>query len=124
MRLLLPIDTHRHFNHTGNNESFRNAGATVIAHANTSKRLSEPHDILGVHLNPAPAAALPAETFAQTHQFRLNNEYIELGYFQPAHTGTDIYVQFVLSDVPHLGDTFFNGIFHSSMRAPAAISRV
>jgi hypothetical protein len=67
--------------------------------------------MLGVRFNPAPAAALPAETFAQTHQLRLNNEYIELGYFQPAHTDTDIYVQFVLSEVLHLGDTFFNGFY-------------
>ena len=109
--ILFAIDTHWHFDHTDNNESFRKAGATVIAQANTSKRLFEPHDMLGMHFNPAPAAALPAETFAQTHQLRLNNEYIELGYFQPAHTDTDIYVQFVLAEVLHLGDTFFNGMY-------------
>jgi cyclase len=109
--ILFAIDTHWHFDHADNNESFRKAGATILAHANTSKRLSEPHDMLGMHFNPAPAAALPAETFTQTHQLRLNNEYIELGYFQPAHTDTDIYVQFVLSEVLHLGDTFFNGMY-------------
>ena len=109
--ILFAIDTHWHFDHTDNNESFRKAGATLIAHANTRKRLSEPHELLGMHFNPAPAAALPAETFAQTHQLRLNNEYIELGYFAPAHTDTDIYVQFVLTEVLHLGDTFFNGMY-------------
>jgi cyclase len=109
--ILYAIDTHWHFDHADNNEGFRKAGATLIAHANTAKRLSEPHDVLGMHFNPAPAAALPAETFAQTHQLRLNNEYIELGYFQPAHTDTDIYVQFVLAEVLHLGDTFFNGMY-------------
>jgi cyclase len=109
--ILYAIDTHWHFDHADNNESFHNAGATLIAHANTSKRLSEPHDLLGMHFNPAPAAALPAETFAQTHQLKLNNEYIDLGYFQPAHTDTDIYVQFVLAEVLHLGDTFFNGMY-------------
>ena len=109
--ILFAIDTHWHFDHTDNNESFRKAGATLIAHANTRKRLSEPHELLGMHFNPAPAAALPAETFAQTHQLRLNNEYIELGYFAPAHTDTDIYVQFVLAEVLHLGDTFFNGMY-------------
>jgi glyoxylase-like metal-dependent hydrolase (beta-lactamase superfamily II) len=109
--ILYAIDTHWHFDHADNNESFRKVGATLIAHANTRKRLSEPHDLLGMHFNPAPAAALPEETFAQTHQLRLNNEYIEMGYFQPAHTDTDIYVQFVLSEVLHLGDTFFNGMY-------------
>jgi len=108
---LAAIDTHWHFDHADNNESFRKAGATLIAHENTSKRLSEPHELLGMHFNPAPAAARPTETFRQTHSLRLNNEYIELGYFQPAHTDTDIYVQFVLSDVLHVGDTFFNGMY-------------
>jgi glyoxylase-like metal-dependent hydrolase (beta-lactamase superfamily II) len=109
--ILFAIDTHWHFDHADNNENFHNAGATLIAHANSKKRLSEPHDMLGMHFNPAPAAALPAETFAQTHQLRLNNEYIEVGYFQPAHTDTDIYVQFVLAEVLHVGDTFFNGMY-------------
>jgi cyclase len=109
--ILYAIDTHWHFDHADNNESFRKAGATIIAHSNTAKRLSEPHDLLGMHFNPAPAGALPAETFAQTHQLRLNNEYIEMGYFPPAHTDTDIYVQFVLAEVLHLGDTFFNGMY-------------
>jgi len=105
------IDTHWHFDHADNNESFHNAGATLIAHENTRKRLSESHDLLGMHFNPAPAAALPTETFKQAHRLMLNNEYIELGYFQPAHTDTDIYVQFVLAEVLHLGDTFFNGMY-------------
>ena len=109
--ILFAIDTHWHFDHTDNNEDVRKAGATLIAHENTRKRLSEPHDLLGMHFDPAPAAALPAETFKQNHRLAFNNEYIEMGYFQPAHTDTDIYVQFVLSEVLHVGDTFFNGMY-------------
>ena len=109
--ILFAIDTHWHFDHTDNNEDVRKAGATLIAHENTRKRLSEPQDLLGMHFNPAPAAALPAETFKQNHRLAFNNEYIEMGYFQPAHTDTDIYVQFVLSEVLHVGDTFFNGMY-------------
>jgi cyclase len=109
--ILFAIDTHWHFDHADNNESFHNAGATLLAHENTRKRLSEPHDLLGIHFNPAPVAALPTETFKQSHRLTLNNEYIELGYFEPAHTDTDIYVQFVLSEVLHVGDTFFNGMY-------------
>ena len=109
--ILFAIDTHWHFDHTDNNEDLRKAGATLIAHETTRKRLSEPQDLLGMHFNPAPAAALPAETFKQNHRLAFNNEYIEMGYFQPAHTDTDIYVQFVLSEVLHVGDTFFNGMY-------------
>jgi cyclase len=109
--ILFAIDTHWHFDHTDNNEDVRKAGATLIAHENTRKRLSEPQDLFGMHFNPAPAAALPAETFKQNHRLAFNSEYIEMGYFQPAHTDTDIYVQFVLSEVLHVGDTFFNGMY-------------
>ena len=39
------IDSHWHFDHTDNNAHFRAAGATVLAHENTKKRMSEPHDL-------------------------------------------------------------------------------
>jgi cyclase len=109
--ILFAINTHWHFDHADNNESFHNAGVTLIAHENTRRRLSQPHDLLGIHFNPAPVAALPTETFKQSHRLTLNNEYIELGYFGPAHTDTDIYVQFALSEVLNVGDTFFNGMY-------------
>src|SRR5205085_12362600 len=38
------IDTHWHFDHTDNNAHLHAAGATVLAHENTKKRMSEPHD--------------------------------------------------------------------------------
>jgi cyclase len=105
------IDTHWHFDHADNNESFRKAGAQVLAHENTRKRLSEPHDLLGMHFNPAPPGAMPTQTFAQTHALKANGEQIDLGYIQPAHTDTDIYIHFTRGNVLHLGDTFFNGTY-------------
>src|SRR3954469_14417824 len=50
------IDTHWHFDHADNNANFRAAGAGVIAHENTKKRLMEPHDLLGLHFEPVPTA--------------------------------------------------------------------
>src|SRR6267154_4303904 len=38
------IDTHWHFDHADNNAPLHAAGATVLAHENTKKRMSEPHD--------------------------------------------------------------------------------
>ena len=52
----LLIDTHWHFDHTDNNENFRKAGAAILAHANTKKRMSQTHDVLGMHFTPSPAA--------------------------------------------------------------------
>src|ERR1700736_6760836 len=37
------IDTHWHFDHTDNNAHLHAAGATVLAHENTKKRMSEAH---------------------------------------------------------------------------------
>jgi glyoxylase-like metal-dependent hydrolase (beta-lactamase superfamily II) len=105
------IDTHWHFDHSDNNAAFRQAGAAIVAHENTKKRLMESHDLLGMHFNPAPADALPTQTFQSTHDLRANGENVKLGYIPPAHTDTDIYIHFQRANVIHLGDTFFNGMY-------------
>ena len=109
--ILYVIDTHWHFDHADNNESFRKADAAIIAHQNTTKRLSETHDLLGMRFIPAPPGALPTETFAQSHTLNANGEQLNLGYIPPAHTDTDIYIHFTRGNVLHLGDTFFNGTY-------------
>ena len=92
------VNTHWHFDHADNNESFRTAGSKIVAHDNTKRRLSESHDLLGMHFTPAPAGAMPTDTFAQSHQiaFELtgSEEYIDLAYVPPAHTDTDVAVYF------------------------------
>ena len=105
------IDTHWHFDHTDNNSNFRAAGAQILAHENTRKRLSEPHDLLGMHFPPSPASALPTQTFTATHRMQANGENLVLGYIPPAHTDTDIFIQYPRANVIHLGDTFFNGMY-------------
>jgi glyoxylase-like metal-dependent hydrolase (beta-lactamase superfamily II) len=109
--ITLLINTHWHFDHTDNNANFRQAGAGILAHENTAKRLSESHDLLGMHFEPAPATARPTQTFKDTHKMQANGEPVELGYIQPAHTDTDIYIHYTKSNVVHLGDCFFNGIY-------------
>jgi cyclase len=105
------IDTHWHVDHTDNNENFHTAGAEILAHDNTKKRLSETHDLLGMHFNPVPAAALPTKTFAATEQLEANGETVHLGYVPPAHTDTDIFIHFTKGNVLHIGDLFFNGTY-------------
>lgn len=110
-RITTLIDTHWHFDHSDNNENVRKAGASVVAHANTKKRLSETHELLGMRFPAMPAAALPTETFTTTHSLTANGEQVMLGYIQPAHTDTDIYIRFAKGNVLHMGDVFFNGIY-------------
>src|SRR6267143_4095004 len=116
------IDTHWHFDHTDNNEHLRAAGATVLAHENTKKRMSEPHDLpvlyrgadgvlSGLNFDPAPAEALPQQTFATSYQLQANGEILELQHVAPAHTDSDMYVHFQKANVISMGDLFFNGMY-------------
>lgn len=105
------IDTHWHFDHADNNGNFRQLGAKVIAHENTSKRLAETHELLGMRFDPVPKESLPTETFATSHKLSANGDEILLTYIPPAHTDTDISIRFSRGNVLHLGDLFFNGIY-------------
>ena len=116
------IDTHWHFDHTDNNAPLHAAGATVLAHENTKKRMSEPHDqpvlyrgadgaLAGLHFEPSPAEALPQQTFAAGYQLQANGETLALRHVAPAHTDSDIYVHFQKANVISMGDLFFNGMY-------------
>jgi cyclase len=107
------IDTHWHFDHTDNNGPLHAAGATILAHENTKKRMSEPHHlpVFNFDFPASPAEALPQQTFATTQKLQANGETLALQHFAPAHTDTDIYVHFQKANVIHLGDTFFNTMY-------------
>ena len=105
------IDTHWHFDHADNNGSFRKAGAGVIAHENTKTRLTQPHDLLGMHFDPVPTAELPTQTFPAGLTLNANGEQTDLRHVPPAHTDTDIFVFFPKANVLHMGDVFFNGFY-------------
>jgi cyclase len=116
------IDTHWHFDHTDNNAPLHAAGATVLAHENTKKRMSEAHDLpvlyrgpdgalAGLHFDPSPVQALPQQTFAATYKLEANGETIALEHVAAAHTDTDIYVHFEKANVIQMGDLFFNGMY-------------
>jgi cyclase len=116
------INTHWHFDHTDNNAPLHADGAMVLAHENTKKRMSEPHDLpvlyraadgtlAGLHFDPSPAEALPQQTFAASHKLQANGETLALQHVAPAHTDSDIYVHFQNANVIQMGDLFFNGMY-------------
>jgi cyclase len=116
------IDTHWHFDHTDNNAPLHAEGATILAHENTKKRMSEPHDLpvlyrgpdgalAGLHFDPSPVEALPEKTFAASDKLQANGETLALQHVAPAHTDSDIYVHFQEANVILMGDLFFNGMY-------------
>jgi cyclase len=105
------IDTHWHFDHADNNANFHAAGASVLAHTNTRKRLTESHDLLGMHFDPAPAAALPTDTFTDKRSLTANGEILAVSHVPPAHTDTDVFVHYTKANVLHMGDVFFNRMY-------------
>jgi glyoxylase-like metal-dependent hydrolase (beta-lactamase superfamily II) len=116
------IDTHWHFDHTDNNARLHASGAAVLAHENTKKRMSEPHDLpvlyrgadgalASLHFDPSPAEALPQQSFATSYRLQANGESLTLQHVAPAHTDSDIYVHFQKANVISMGDLFFNGMY-------------
>ena len=65
------INTHWHFDHTGGNEWVHQAGASILAHENTRKRLSVDTRVEGwVYTFPAaPAGAIPTTFFRTSTRF-------------------------------------------------------
>jgi len=111
--LKILINTHWHFDHTDGNAALHEAGATILAHENTRKRLSTPQDMpaLGIHFPASPADALPQQTFTTDFKLYFNGEELSLGYIPPAHTDTDIYIRYEKANVLHMGDIWFNGFY-------------
>jgi glyoxylase-like metal-dependent hydrolase (beta-lactamase superfamily II) len=107
------VNTHWHFDHTNGNNWLHDAGAAITAHENTRKRLMVRHRVQGWRFTfpPAPKGALPTTIFKKDLTLDLNGERVELNYYEPAHTDSDISVNFTNADVMHVADTFWNGIY-------------
>ncbi len=105
------INTHWHGDHTGGNLEFGKA-APIIAQENVRKRLASGGKVgpLG-KVDPAPKGALPIITFSERASVHLNGEDIRAIHFPHGHTDGDSVIFFTQSNVVHMGDDFFNGIY-------------
>jgi glyoxylase-like metal-dependent hydrolase (beta-lactamase superfamily II) len=107
------INTHWHFDHANGNEWLHELGPEIIAHENTPKHLAATQRVedWSTDFRPLSKAALPTVLFDEKKAMKLNATVIDLAYYGPAHTDSDISVTFKDLDIVHTGDTFWNGIY-------------
>ena len=106
--IIFLVNTHHHGDHTGGNENMTNLGATIIAHDNVRKRLSNQTDSEG---NTLPIKALPVITFNDKLSLHINGEQVLVFHVDNAHTDGDALLYFTESNVLHTGDNYFNGLY-------------
>jgi glyoxylase-like metal-dependent hydrolase (beta-lactamase superfamily II) len=109
------LNTHFHFDHTGGNEAFAREGALIVAHDNVRRRLSSEQLIALAGRTsrqaPTPKAGLPVVTVAGELTFHINGDEVHAFHVPRAHTDGDLVVHFRKSDVVHMGDIYFNGLY-------------
>ena len=104
------INTHYHGDHTGGNEIF-GAEAPLIAHENARKRMEMGVKGLTREVPPSPKGALPVVTFDSRLTIHANGEDVRAIHFPQGHTDGDSVIWFTKSNVVHMGDDYFNGMY-------------
>lgn len=104
------LNTHFHGDHTGGNEILGRT-APIVAHTNVRNRLKSGMTMPGREVPPAPKSALPIVTFDAGLTLHVNGEDIRAIHYPSGHTDGDAVIWFTQSNVVHMGDDFFNGMF-------------
>jgi glyoxylase-like metal-dependent hydrolase (beta-lactamase superfamily II) len=107
------INTHYHGDHVGGNEALGKTGSVIIAHDNIRRRMTT--DQFSHFLNkttPAwPKASLPVVTFNDQVTLHMNGEPVSILHVPQGHTDGDSIVHFPVSNVVHMGDILFTGMY-------------
>lgn len=107
------INTHYHGDHVGGNEALGKSGSVIIAHDNIRRRMSTEQfsNFMNSTTPPWPREALPVVTFNDKVTLHLNGEAVTAHHVPRGHTDGDSIVHFPASNVLHMGDIFFNGLY-------------
>jgi len=107
------VNTHYHADHVGGNEAIGSAGAVIIAHDNIRKRMTTEQVSIFMQQTTPPYAedALPLVTFNDHMTLHMNGESATAYYVAHGHTDGDSIIHFPVSNVIHMGDMYFNGLY-------------
>jgi len=107
------INTHYHGDHVGGNETIGKGGAVIIAHDNIRTRMSrdEFNNFWGETTPAWPKDSLPIVTFNDQVTLHFNGEPVTVTHVPHGHTDGDSIVFFPASNVLHMGDIYFNGLY-------------
>jgi glyoxylase-like metal-dependent hydrolase (beta-lactamase superfamily II) len=107
------VNTHWHWDHTDGNRWMHESGATIIAHRNTLKHLSQATHVDDWNWTffPASVGARPTILVDDRKMISFAGENIQIQHYGPGHTDGDLSVYFEQADVLALGDTFWNGYY-------------
>lgn len=107
------INTHFHGDHTGGNENLGRQGTVIVAHDNVRIRMAAGSFIKAFNnrTEPQEGFALPVVTYNDQAALHLNGEQARIHHVKNSHTDGDSIIHFEGSNVIHMGDTFFMGIF-------------
>jgi glyoxylase-like metal-dependent hydrolase (beta-lactamase superfamily II) len=107
------INTHWHWDHADSNGWLHAKGATVIAHPNTLKHLSESLRVEDWQhtFDPVSVDARPTSLVSDKRRIDFAGESVLVKHYGPAHTDGDLYVYFEKADVLVTGDTYWNGVY-------------
>jgi cyclase len=102
------VNSHWHYDHSDGNENFGRAGAVIVAHENSRRRMETDQIVsLNGRLQEAYSKeGLPKITFGESVRFHYNDNQIDIVHFGPAHTNGDAVVYFRDANVIHTGDVF------------------
>jgi len=107
------LNTHWHGDHTGGNENMGKTGAVIVAHENVRERMSSEQfsKTFKRTTPPSPKSALPVVTFNDSVTFHWNDDELHVFHVEHAHTDGDSIIHMKKSNVVHMGDVFFNGMY-------------